>query len=154
MFFSTSILSASIQAVGLLAFPETYGPKILRRKAAQQRTVSGNPNLHTEYEELNKGVFYVLLRALIRPCKLLATQPIIQVLAVYTAYVYGLMYLALSTFSAVWVEIYHERFDISGLNYISLAIGFSLATQICAPINDRVRFKGSIKRKWLTQCSC
>lgn len=139
MFYATSIFSATIQAIGLVAFPETYGPKILSNKAARLRTVSGNSNLRTEYDQQHKGVVFVLRQAFIRPCKLLSTQPIIQALAIYMACVYGLMYLALSTFPSVWVDIYGERTDIAGLNYLSLAIGFSLGTQICAPINDHVR---------------
>lgn len=141
MFYATSILSASIQLVGLLALPETYGPKILHLRAAKLRASTGNPDLHTEYEQRNKSINHILLQALVRPCKLLSTQPIIQVLAAYTAYIYGLMYLALSTFPSVWVDVYKERSDIAGLNYISLALGFCLATQICAPINDYVCFR-------------
>lgn len=140
MFYATSILSTSIQLVGLLALPETYGPKILHQRAVKLRASTGNPNIHTEYEQWNKSIHHILLQALIRPCKLLSTQPIIQALAAYTAYVYGLMYLALSTFQSVWVDVYKERSDFGGLNYVSLALGFCLATQICAPINDYVCF--------------
>lgn len=139
MFHATSIFSATIQAISLQAFPETYGPTILRNKAACLRTASGNSNLRSEYEQQHEGVVFVLKQAFIRPCKLLSTQPIIQVLSIYMACVYGLMYLALSTFPSVWVDIYGERPDIASLNYVSLAIGFSLGTQICAPINDYVR---------------
>ncbi|PGH12529.1 hypothetical protein AJ80_06690 [Polytolypa hystricis UAMH7299] len=138
MFYATSILSALIQFIGIFALPETYGPKILHNKAAKLRKSTGNPRLHTKFEERNKSVYHILLQALIRPTKLLCTQPIIQVLALYTAYVYGLMYLALSTFPLVWEDIYGQRADIAGLNYISLALGFCLATQICAPINDYI----------------
>jgi len=138
MFYTTSILSASIQLMGLFALPETYGPKILHLRAAKLRASTGNPHLHTNYEQRGRSVGHILLQALIRPCKLLSTQSIIQVLSAYTAYVYGLMYLVLSTFPSVWVDVYKERSDIAGLNYISLALGFCLATQICAPINDYV----------------
>ena len=77
-------------------------------------------------------------RSLIRPFKLLGTQPIVQALAIYMAYLYGIMYLVLSTFPGLWVSRYHESIGIGGLNYISLGIGFFLGTQICAPINDRI----------------
>jgi MFS family permease len=134
MFYATSILSTIIQISGLFWLPETYGPTILLRRAIRIRLTTGNTSLHTRYEGRNHKT--ILLQALIRPFKLLATQPIIQILALFIAYVYGLMYLALSTFTTVWVDIYMERSDIAGLNYLSLALGFCLATQICAPIND------------------
>jgi MFS family permease len=134
MFYATSILSAAIQISGVFWLPETYGPTLLWRRAIQIRLATGNTGVYTRYEGSNHRI--VLLQALIRPFKLLGTQPIIQILALFIAYVYGLMYLALSTFTTVWVSIYKERSDIAGLNYISLALGFCLATQICAPIND------------------
>ena len=64
--------------------------------------------------------------ALVRPFKLLFTQPIIQVLAIYLAYVYGLMYLVVATFPLLWTspDYYNESVGIGGLNYISLAVGF------------------------------
>jgi hypothetical protein len=61
------------------------------------------------------------------------------------AYLYGLMYLVLSTFPSVWEDVYHESVGIGGLNYISLGVGFFLGTQICAPINDGIYRK--LKRR-------
>jgi hypothetical protein len=58
--------------------------------------------LHTEYDDPNKTFFAILQTALQRPFILLGTQPIVQVLACYMAYLYGLMYLMLSTFPMLW----------------------------------------------------
>lgn len=84
--------------------------------------------------------------ALIRPFRLLSTQPIVQALAAYMAYIYGTMYLVLSTFPSLWTspKYYNESTGIGGLNYISLGLGFWLGSQICAPLNDRIyrRLKG------------
>ncbi|KAK3985474.1 major facilitator superfamily domain-containing protein [Cladorrhinum sp. PSN332] len=137
MFYATSILSAAVQVCGLFWLPETYEPAILRQKAKQLRRDASpgqTQNVCTKYDE--ESHWDTLSHAMIRPFKLLCTQPIIQLLALLIAYVFGLMYLALSTFAAVWVDIYKESPSMAGLNYISLALGFSLATQICAPIND------------------
>jgi hypothetical protein len=54
------------------------------------------------------------------------------------AYLYGLMYLVLSTFPGLWENEYHESVGIGGLNYISLGVGFFLGTQICAPCQDKI----------------
>ena len=53
-------------------------------------------------------------------------------------FLYGVMYLVLSTFPSLWTLRYGESIGTSGLNYISLGIGFFLGSQICAPINDRI----------------
>ena len=54
------------------------------------------------------------------------------------AYLDGLMYLVLSTLPILWTQHYHETIGIGGLNYISLALGFFLGTQICAPLSDTI----------------
>ena len=43
-----------------------------------------------------------------RPFILLFTQPIVQVLALYIGYVYGVLYLVLASFPMVWRQVYDE----------------------------------------------
>lgn len=93
-------------------------------------------NLHTEYDSPDKTIMNILKTALQRPFRLLGTQPIIIVLACYMAYLYGLMYLMLSTFPLLWTERYGEPVGIGSLNFISMGLGFFLGTQITAPLND------------------
>ncbi|KAK8152891.1 MFS multidrug transporter-like protein [Phyllosticta citrichinensis] len=138
VFWATSIADAIIQISGLFFLQETYAPVLLNRKAAALRKETNNPALHTEYETPEKSLSAVLGTALFRPFRLLGTQPIVQFLAVYMAFLYGLMYLVLSTFPTLWTTTYNERIGIGGLNYISLGLGFFLGTQISAPINDRI----------------
>lgn len=94
--------------------------------------------LHTEYDSPDKTLVKTLKIALKRPFILLGTQPIVIVLACYMAYLYGLMYLMLSTFPILWTERYHQSVGIGSLNFISMGVGFFLGTQITAPINDRL----------------
>ncbi|KAG8625963.1 hypothetical protein KVT40_006364 [Elsinoe batatas] len=49
-------------------------------------------------------------------CIMLGTQPAIQVMALYRAYLYGLMYLVFSTYALVWEEDYDQSLTISSLN--------------------------------------
>ncbi|CAD6564492.1 MAG: hypothetical protein ASARMPRED_004439 [Alectoria sarmentosa] len=137
-FWATSIADGAIQVMGLLFLRETYPPKLLHAKAEKLRKDTGNAALHTEFEHPERTLANTMKRSLIRPFKLLGTQPIVQALAIYMAYLYGLMYLVLSTFPALWEKQYHESIGIGGLNYISLGVGFFLGTQICAPVNDRI----------------
>ncbi|KAF2138166.1 uncharacterized protein K452DRAFT_95987 [Aplosporella prunicola CBS 121167] len=136
-FWATSIADAVIQVVGLLYLQETYAPVLLKRKAAKLRRETGNEKLRTEFDS-EKTLGNVLRTAFFRPFRLLGTQLIIQALAVYMAFLYGLMYLVLSTFPTLWTGTYNESTGISGLNYIALGLGFFLGTQICAPVNDRI----------------
>lgn len=104
------------------------------------RTETGDESFQTEDERQNKTLPQVIRTALMRPFRLLTTQPIVQALSLYIAYLYGLMYIALSTFPVLWTspQYYNETTGIGGLNYLSLGIGFWLGSQICAPLNDRI----------------
>jgi len=50
--------------------------------------------------------------SLVRPYKLLGTQVIVQVFAIYTASLYGLMYLVLCSMPTLWEEEYGESVGI------------------------------------------
>ena len=90
-FWSTSIFTAMVQAVGLFCLQETYAPKLLAWKRDRLRKETGNMELHTEFDDPNKTLFNTIKIALQRPFRLLGTQPIVVVLACYMAYLYGLM---------------------------------------------------------------
>ncbi|KAL8714160.1 MAG: hypothetical protein Q9220_001889 [cf. Caloplaca sp. 1 TL-2023] len=137
-FYATSIADALIQFSGLFFLRETYPPKLLHIKAKKLRQETGNPDLHTEYDNPERNLFNILRHSIVRPFRLISTQLIVQVLAVYAAYLYGLMYLVLSTFPVLWTQRYNESVGIAGLNYISMGIGFTLGAQIFSPLNDRI----------------
>lgn len=138
VFYATTITDAIIQLFGLFFLQETYAPVLLTRKKNRLIKETDNTALHTEYDHPERTVLTSLRISLSRPFKLLGTQIIVQVLAVYMAYLYGLMYLVLSTFATLWSTSYHENVGIGGLNYLSLGVGFFLGTQICAPCQDRI----------------
>ncbi|KAE9371183.1 MFS multidrug transporter-like protein [Stipitochalara longipes BDJ] len=138
VFYSTTIADALIQLSGLFFLQETYAPVLLHRKKKTLIKETGNEALHTEFDHPERTVAKTLRISLIRPFKLLFTQVIVQVLALYMAYLYGLMYLVLSTFPGLWENEYHESVGIGGLNYISLGVGFFLGTQVCAPCQDLI----------------
>lgn len=145
VFYATTIADGVIQVMGLFFLQETYAPVLLGRKKKKLIKESGNEALHTEYDRPDRTIGKTLRVALIRPFKLLGTQIIVQILAFYMAYLYGLMYLVLSTFPGLWENEYHESVGIGGLNYISLGVGFFIGTQVCAPLQDKIYC--SLKKK-------
>lgn len=126
--------------MGLFCLHETYAPRLLRSKANKLQEATDDSSYQTEEERQNKSFTKSLRASLVRPFKLISTQPIIQVLALYMAYIYGLMYLMLSTFPILWTDpnYYGESTGIGGLNYISLGLGSLLGSHICAFLNYRI----------------
>ncbi|KAH9995358.1 major facilitator superfamily transporter [Xylariaceae sp. FL0662B] len=140
-FWATSALDAAILLSGLLFLRETHGPVVLARRRRRLVRASGNPSLRTPYDA-DLSAAAALRRALTRPFRMLATQAIVQCLALYMMYLFGLMYIVLTSFPALWSAPppagYGESIGVGGLNYISLGLGFWLGAQVCAPLQDRV----------------
>ncbi|KAJ0282853.1 hypothetical protein COL940_004983 [Colletotrichum noveboracense] len=93
IFWTVSIADAVVQILAFLFLSETYAPKILAVKAKKLRKLTGNKNLRTEYERPDRTFGQTLGKNLVRPFRMLFTQPALQITALYRAYLYGLMYL-------------------------------------------------------------
>ncbi|CAJ2512305.1 Uu.00g053200.m01.CDS01 [Anthostomella pinea] len=141
-FYATTIADAAIQFAGLVWLRETYAPVLLKWRCQRLARDTGKTGWHTPYDDPDKTVTKTLGIAFTRPFRLLATQPIVQCLALYLMYLYGLMYIVLTSFPSLWSgpppHGYGEAVGIGGLNYISLGLGFFLGAQICAPLQDRI----------------
>lgn len=125
-----------VQLLGFFLLQETYAPTLLQWKRNKLRKETGNMDLHTEFDHPDRTLAKTLKIAMHRPFKLIFTQPIVQILACYMAYLYGLMYLMLSTFPLLWNGRYGMSVGVGSLNFLSMGIGFFLGTQITAPLND------------------
>lgn len=147
VFYSTTIACGVIQAAGLFFLQETYAPVLLQRRKMCLVRETGNAALRTEYDHPERTLAQTLGIALTRPFRLLATQPIVQAMSLYMMYLYGMIYLVLSTFPTLWSVEYHESPGIQGLNYLSLGIGFFLGAQLCAPLQDRIY--AALKRRYV-----
>lgn len=137
IFWATSTADALIQLLSVFFLPETYAPTLLKRRADRLRKETRNEQLHIEFES-DKTLVKVLEIALVRSFRLFTTQPIIQVIAAYMVYLFGLFYLILSTLPGVWEGVYGENIGIAGLNYISLGLGSALGAQVNARVSDRI----------------
>ncbi|KAF3000672.1 hypothetical protein E8E13_001055 [Curvularia kusanoi] len=135
-FYATTIFTAVVQCFGFFFLQETYAPKLLAWKRDKLIKETGNTELHTEFDSPDRTLIKTIKIAMQRPFILLGTQPILQVLACYMAYLYGLMYLMLSTFPRLFSEVYHMSVGIGSLNFIAMGAGFFFGTQITAPLND------------------
>lgn len=137
VFWSTSIAAGIIQVAGLIWLRETYAPILLWRKRELLVKETGNEKLHTG-QDSTKSLSSAIGDALVRPARMLATQPIVQVIALYMAYLFGVTYLITVTFPVVWTDVYGESLGISGLNFISLAVGSIFGAMVSIRFVDRI----------------
>jgi MFS family permease len=137
VFWIVTIADAVVQVFGIFFLQETWAPKLIEQKAKKMRQATGNEKLYAEFSS-NLTLIKKLETSLARPFRLLFTQPIIIALAVYMAYLYGLVYLVISSFAALYTspDYYGQSTQIAGLHYIALAIGYFIGSQITARLND------------------
>ncbi|KAI0384215.1 MFS general substrate transporter [Hypomontagnella monticulosa] len=136
-FWILSIYDALLVVIALFIFKETYEVILLNRRAAKLRKSTGNP-YYTKAQGASETLKARLSRSLSRPLRLLLTQPILQVVAIFLAYNFGILYLVLSTFATLWIERYGQTQTQSGLNYIALVIGYTIAAQVGGRLMDRL----------------
>ncbi|KAG9522882.1 MFS multidrug transporter-like protein, partial [Aureobasidium melanogenum] len=137
LFWVLSIFDGVLMVCTFIIFPETHAGTILGRKAKALREQTGE-QYYTEYDQGNLALSKRLAISLTRPCRLLLTQPIIQLMSLFLAYNFGILYIVLSTFATLWTDRYGQTLSDSGLHYIALAIGYTVAAQVGARITDRV----------------
>ncbi|CAC9894586.1 unnamed protein product, partial [Aureobasidium pullulans] len=137
-FFALAIASGVIGIAGIFTLKETYGPRLLRLKAKHLRKQRQDDRFHVGTQGLPPSLPQAVFEGLVRPLKMACTQPIIAALSLLLAYIWGVLYLLLSTFSQLWTVQYHESISIGSINYISLAIGLYLGTHIGAVASDKL----------------
>ncbi|KAF2031576.1 MFS general substrate transporter [Setomelanomma holmii] len=139
IFFATSIFTVFVQVTALFFLAETYAPAILAKKAKIiRKAMEGiRPDIvvRTEYETADR-FSKILRKRLVLPFIMMFTHPATQAPSIYCAYLYGVMYLMLSTFPMVFEEVYDMPVGIASLNYLSLCLGFMIGLQISHPLMD------------------
>ena len=123
---------------------ETYAPVLLLWKTARLAKELGREDLRsacqTEGQE-SASPLTVLRRGFFRPVLLFCKSPIICLLSIYMALVYGLLYLFFTTISSVFENNYGFSTGLSGLAYLGIGIGFFVGLGIIAVTNDRIVMK-------------
>ena len=116
---------------------ETYGVVIMARKTRALQVKTGNMALRSVYDQ---GLTTRRLweNTLIRPMKMLIFSPIIFLLSLFMAVVYGYLYLLFTTFPVVFGEYYHFSIGITGLVYLGLGVGNLIGLVIFGVFSDKV----------------
>jgi len=129
------ILSAVNTTSCIIFLQETYAPVLLSRKATQLTKQTGKPHRPAIYDPTSLP--HRIYRAIQRPLKILFLQPIVFVMAVYMALIYGTLYLLFTTFPSVFQERYGFSPGITGLTYLGVGLGFTLAILFGIPQIDK-----------------
>ncbi|TRX89137.1 hypothetical protein FHL15_009950 [Xylaria flabelliformis] len=120
--------------MGFLAFGldvflmnESYPPIVLVEKAAELRRRTLNWGIHAKQEEIEIDFMELLQKNFTRPIRLLLFEPIVTLLSVYMAFIYGLLYLFLTAYPLVFQGVHGFNALQSGLAFLGMVVGQIIA---------------------------
>ncbi|KAJ5881115.1 uncharacterized protein N7473_012168 [Penicillium subrubescens] len=136
----TTIFNGVVFLVGIFLIPETYSPVLLQKRAAKLSKMTGAVyKSRLDVEQGSKTASQVFTKTMVRPWILLFMEPIVLLLSIYMAIIYGTMYMEFAAFPIVFEEARHWPQSTSGLSFIGMMIGQILG---CAySILDDRRYK-------------
>ncbi|MCJ1390433.1 hypothetical protein MMC18_003292 [Xylographa bjoerkii] len=111
----------------LIFLEETYPPVVLVDKAAELRRRTKNWGIHAKQEEIEVDLRELVSKNFSRPLRILVTEPIVLLLSIYMAFIYGLLYLFLTAYPIVFQQIHGFSGGVGGLPYFGMIIGMLIA---------------------------
>jgi len=93
VFWTMMIFASVCTTIVLFLLPETYSPIILQNKAKRLRKENpvGSKQLYAEHEKQDWSFKTLINRTLLRPFEMLGLEPILLLITIYIAIVYGLL---------------------------------------------------------------
>jgi hypothetical protein len=124
----------------MLLCRETNAAVLLRKKTKLLRKSTGRNDLMSAYDasSTNRGrtPLRLLADGTTQPLQFLFTSPIVPLLAIYMSFVFGLLYLLLTTVTGVFKDTYDWNLEICGLAYLGLGLGFAIGLGVVAHTSD------------------
>ncbi|OJJ41816.1 hypothetical protein ASPWEDRAFT_167815 [Aspergillus wentii DTO 134E9] len=109
----------------IFLLPETSSSNILYRRARRLRNLTGRHHLKSEPEIESEDLMgrEIVMITLVRPFTLNFLEPMVFLLNLYIALIYGLLYVWFESFSIVFTGIYGFNLGQLGLAFIGILTG-------------------------------
>ncbi|KAH9832884.1 MFS general substrate transporter [Rhodofomes roseus] len=140
-----NMIFAGVIAIFCCTIPETFAPVLLKRRAARLRKETGNPNITTEQELFKRPLSDIVIETLIRPFQMLVTEPILLLMSMYIALIYGLLYAFFFSFPVVFAEEYKFDDGHTGLTFCSVLIGLAIALFVTPQVEKNYQKRAAAK---------
>jgi multidrug resistance protein len=135
-----AIFSGTLWILGTLLVPETYAPVLLRRRAEKLSKMTGKVyQTRLDVERGKVTLSHAFKTALSRPWLLLLREPIVFLLSVYMAIIYGTLYMLFSAFPIVYEEYRGWSQGVAGLAFLGVMVGMLSAVAYSIWDNKRYR---------------
>ncbi|KAK2626858.1 hypothetical protein QTJ16_004033 [Diplocarpon rosae] len=118
-------LSGFALIVLIFFLPETSSTNILYRRTRRLRKLTGRDDLKCEPELAGEEMSMndIVMMTLVKPFSLTFTEPILFLLNLYIALIYGLLYVWFESFAIVFTGIYGFNLGLEGLSFVGILVG-------------------------------
>jgi multidrug resistance protein len=134
-FWLQAVVSGTTLLLGTVFLRETYAVAILEHKTQRLIRETGDQDLVSALRDGTPGKEH-FKRAIIRPIKMLLFSPIVLLLSLYMALIFGYLYLFLTTFPTVFQEQYGFSTGVTGLSYLGVGTGSFFGLIIAGKTSD------------------
>ncbi|GAW22541.1 hypothetical protein ANO14919_120800 [Xylariales sp. No.14919] len=119
------LILAGVGSLCMLGTKETYGPVILKAKAARIRKETNDDRWWTRYD-LNLSPIDIVKVNLTRPFVLFFTEPILWFFNLWISIVYGILYLCFVAYPIVFTQHRGWSPGLTGLSFVGIGIGTTI----------------------------
>ena len=126
--YLSSIIGWLSFALILVCLRETYPSVVLVSKAAELRRRTKNWGIHAKQEEVEVDFHELMVKNFSRPFRLLFTEPAILLISIYMSFIYGLLYLFLTSYPIVFQGIHGMAPGPGGLPFFGMVVGLLMVT--------------------------
>ncbi|KAB8292511.1 hypothetical protein EYC80_008221 [Monilinia laxa] len=124
-FWLEAIIAGLTLVLGSFLLQETYPVVILEKKTKRIIKETGDSSKVSALHHKDSPLQY-FTNAIIRPLKMLFLSPIVFLLSVYYAVLFGYLYLFIATFPTTFASQYHFSISTTGLAYLGLGCGIGI----------------------------
>ncbi|KAF2015544.1 MFS general substrate transporter [Aaosphaeria arxii CBS 175.79] len=142
--YITAIMAFFFGAVAFIFVPETFGPVLLSRRAQRIRFETRNWAIHAKADEQQVDLKNIAEKYLLRPFVMLIREPILDLVTLYMALIYGILYLFFEAYPIAFQEERGWNSGVGALPFLSITIGVLLGGSIIVYLT-KTRFARKIK---------
>ena len=125
-----AILSGVLTLMIVFFCAETYAPYLLRKRAAKLSKLTGNVYRYRADAKQPLDIKALFKSSLLRPWKFLLFEPIVIIMTIYTALVYGVLYLNFAAYPIVFQQGRGWSTGIGGLAFLGILVGTILSVVV------------------------
>jgi DHA1 family multidrug resistance protein-like MFS transporter len=116
-------MAAFFGTIGFLIVPETSHSKILQSRAKKIRFETKNWAIHSQRDTINVNLKSLVNTYLLRPFEMLFREPILLLITVYMALIYGILYLFFEAYPISFQEQRGWNQGVGALPFLGIMIG-------------------------------